>query len=129
MAPRPPWLPPEALLMLRRSLLLLSSLLLLPGLGCSKMASPESAAPTMGYDGGDGMANAGSAAPPEPSPAPPSREEAYNFDSDDSKASDSKDTPTGVQAAPVSTPRPSSGKPIEVTEKPLIPEATKGKEE
>lgn len=116
--------------MLRRSLLLLTSLLLLPGLGCAKRASDaESASPSMDY-GGDGMAASGAEAPSEPSPMP--SREAYDFD--DSKVSEAEAPPTAVQAAPVTTPRPSSGKPEIATDKPdkpimpTTPEASKGEE-
>ncbi|MBA3548882.1 MAG: DUF4349 domain-containing protein [Nannocystis sp.] len=111
--------------MLRRSLLLLSSLLLVPGLGCAKRASDaESAAPSMDY-GGDGMAAAGSAGPSEPSPMP--SREAYDFD--DSKLAEARDVPTSVQAAPATTPRPSGGKPeIATDNKPIMPEVSKGDE-
>ncbi len=112
--------------MLRRSLLLLTSLLLLPGLGCAKRASDaESAAPSMGY-GGD-MAS-GESAPSEPSPMP--SREAYNFD--EGSVAEAKDAPpTAVQAAPATTPRPSGGKPEIATDKPITPttpEASKGEE-
>jgi len=113
--------------MLRRSLLLLSSLLLLPGLGCSKRSYSESAAPSMGY-GGDAMAESAGSAPSEPS------REMYDFD--DAKLAELESPPTEVQAAPTSTPRPGSGKPQIATpitpDKPITPdtpEATEGKEE
>ena len=117
--------------MLRRYLLLISSLLVLPGLGCAKRSYAEASAPSMDYDGGAAMA--GSAAPSEPAPAP---ERAYNFDEANlesaKKSMDSEDvSPTSVQAAPSGgAPRPSGGvKPTIGSDKPLSPETTPTKDE
>jgi hypothetical protein len=116
--------------MLRRYLLLISSLLVLPGLGCAKRSYAEASAPSMDYDG---AAMAGSAAPSEPAPAP---EQAYNFDEANlesaKKSMPSNDAmPTSVQAAPSGgAPRPSGGvKPTIGSDKPLSPETTPTKDE
>lgn len=109
--------------MLRRSLILLSSLLLLPGLGCAKRSSGEAAAaPMADY----GMA-AGAAAPAEPSPERAA--ESYDFADDSAKSMASDEAPpTSVQAAPAGgAPRPTTtGKPTIPGDKPI--EATPDKE-
>jgi hypothetical protein len=115
--------------MLRRSLILLSSLLLLPGLGCSKKSYAESAAPSMASEGygGSGGDMASPAAPPEPSP-----ERAYNLDMkaaefDDASMKDEA-PPVSVQAAPSGGARPSgSPKPTITGDKPITPETTPAK--
>ena len=111
--------------MLRRSLLLLTSLLLLPGLGCSKRSYAESAAPSsMDYGGSGGDMATGAAAPGEPS-----RERYYDDDAKLDESAPEEAQATSVQAAPTSTPRPSSGKPVIATDQPITSEATKGKHE
>jgi hypothetical protein len=111
--------------MLRRSLLLLTSLLLLPGLGCSKRSYAESAAPSsMDYGGSGGDMATGAAAPGEPS-----RERYYDDDAKLDESAPEEAQATSVQAAPTSTPRPSSGKPVIATDQPITSEATKGKDE
>ena len=115
--------------MLRRYLLLISSLLVLPGLGCAKRSYSEAPAPSMDYDG---AAMAGGAAPSASESAPA---RAYNFDEanlESAKSMPSDDAlPTSVQAAPSGgAPRPSGGvKPTIGSDKPLSPETTPTKDE
>ena len=78
----------------------------------------------MDYGGSGGDMATGAAAPGEPS-----RERYYDDDAKLDESAPEEAQATSVQAAPTSTPRPSSGKPVIATDQPIVPEATKGKHE
>jgi len=105
--------------MLRRSLLLLSTLLLAAGPGCAKRSYESARSPD--YYSRDASADAG-AAPAEPSAA--------SYDLDDARlaeaAGDREEAPTTVQAAPARGGAP-GGKAI-ASDPPLTPESSAGKE-
>lgn len=114
--------------MLRRSLLLISTMLVLPGLGCAKRSYAESAAPSPDY-GGDAMAGGAASVEAEPSHA------LYDFDDKlaEAKSMPSEEAPpTSVQAAPSGGPAPrptGAGKPTIGSDKPLSPETAPSKDQ